>query len=53
LGLEQKKRVYFPWSAYSQRRYWKVLGGGHLKLDFAEWKDFLEQELVVQARAPS
>lgn len=29
----------------------EVLGSGHLKLDFAEWKDFFEQELVEQVRA--
>src|SRR5579863_10502629 len=29
----------------------QVLGDGHLKLDFAEWKDFFEQELAEQVRA--
>lgn len=29
----------------------EVLGDGHLKLDFGEWKEFFEQELVEQVRA--
>jgi putative transposase len=29
----------------------EVLGDGHLKLDFADWKDFFEQELEEQVRA--
>lgn len=29
----------------------EVLNDGHLKLDFAEWKDFFEQELVERVRA--
>jgi len=29
----------------------EVLSDGHLKLDFAEWKDFFEQELVERVRA--
>src|SRR5690242_12123140 len=29
----------------------EVLSDGHLKLDFAEWKDFFEQELLEQVRS--
>ena len=29
----------------------EVLGSGHLKLDFAGWKEFFEGELVEQVRA--
>jgi len=30
-----------------------VLGNGHLKLDFAEWKEFFEIEMAEQLRSSS
>jgi hypothetical protein len=29
----------------------QVLGNGHLKLDFADWKEFFETEMVEQLRS--
>src|ERR1700688_949829 len=29
----------------------QVLGNGHLKLDFAEWKEFFEEDLVERVRS--
>jgi hypothetical protein len=28
----------------------EALGDGHLKLDFADWKNFFEQDLLEQVR---
>ena len=30
----------------------EVLGNGHLKLDFADWKEFFETEMTEQVRRP-
>ena len=30
----------------------EVLGSGHLRLDFADWKEFFETEMAEQDRAP-
>ena len=31
----------------------EVLGSGHLRLDFADWKEFFEAEMAEQLRGPS
>src|SRR5260370_29562398 len=54
--LGRKKGRTFLWSANSQRRYTlmrelQVLGDGHLRLDFADWKEFFETEMAEQLRS--